>query len=369
MVERADVVVVGLGAMGSAAARSLGRRGVRTIALERFRVGHERGSSHGPTRIFRLSYPDPDYVRMAVLARELWKELERDVGETLLITTGGLDAGQAAEACADALASADVHHRWLEQEECRRRYPGIAPADRVLFHEDAGVCLAERAVAGQVRLAAAAGVEIREEVDVLALRPRDDGVAVDTSGGPIEARAAIVTPGAWAKRILDVPVTAAVQTVSYFRPRDPSDPWPTFIGWGEGSFAWYAVPQEGGAPGVKVAEHRPGPVVDPGDGPFDPDPVAIEAAAAYAAKRFPGLDPDPVASETCLYELTPDEDFVLDRSGPIVVGAGGSGHGFKFAPLLGEVLTDLAQGRDPDVSAGRFSLSRFRGVAEPDHPA
>src|SRR5439155_27347444 len=121
LVERAEVVVVGLGAMGSAAARALGRRGVETVALERFRVGHARGSSHGPTRIFRLSYPEPDYVRMAVRSLDLWRELEHDADETLLVPTGGLDAGPAAQDCGRALIHAGVGHEWLEAAECARR--------------------------------------------------------------------------------------------------------------------------------------------------------------------------------------------------------------------------------------------------------
>ena len=362
--ERADVVVVGLGAWGSAAARALGRRGVETIALERFPVGHARGSSHGPTRIFRLSYPEADYVRMAERALDLWRALEHDADETLLVTTGGLDTGPGAERCAASLAEAGVEHEWLSKKECEERFAGIDAPGPVLFQPDAGVSLAERAVAAQVRLAAADGVEVREETEVLALRPRDDGVAIDTAAGPIEARAAIVTPGAWAQQLLDVPITASLQTVTYFAPRDESDPWPTYIEWSAEGTAWYAVPREGGAPGVKAGEHLPGRTVDPKDGPFEPDADSVEGSADFVRRRFPGLDPQPLASETCLYELSPDEHFVLDRQGPIVIGTGGSGHGFKFAPLVGEVLADLAEGREPGLPAGKFSLARFAGVAE-----
>jgi sarcosine oxidase len=363
-VERADVVVVGLGAMGSAAARSLGRRGIETVALERFRVGHTRGSSHGPTRIFRLSYPEPEYVRMSVRALELWRELEHDADETLLVKTGGLDIGGDAERCAASLSDVGVAHEWLDAEECERRFPGMAAPGRALYQEDAGVCLAGRTVAAQVALAAADGVDVREEVEVLALRPRDDGVAVDTATGPIEARVAIVTPGAWAKLILAVPVTASLQTVAYFSPTDESHAWPTYIEWEDDGVAWYLVPAEGDAPGLKAGEHRPGRTVDPKEGPFYPDGPTIDRTAGFVRRRFPGLDPEPRAPEVCLYELTPDEHFILDREGSIVVGTGGSGHGFKFAPLLGEVLADLAEGRDPGLPQGKFSLSRFAPAAD-----
>jgi sarcosine oxidase len=355
--ERARAVVIGLGAMGSAAALSLGRRGVETIALERFRVGHTRGSSHGPTRIFRLSYPDALYVLMAQRALPRWRELEREAGEELLVTTGGLDVGPLAATCADALTERAVEHDWIDASS---RFPGVAVDERALFQPDAGVCLADRTVGAQVRLAGEAGVDVREETEVVALRPRDDGVAVDTSAGPIEANVAVVTVGAWASHLLaDVPVEAHAQTVSYFAPNEANATWPTFIEWGEGGFAWYAVPAADLAPGVKVAEHRPGARVEPRDGPFEPDPGASESAGTYVRRRFPGLDPAPVQSETCLYEMTPDEHFVLDRTGPLVVGTGGSGHAFKFTPLLGEVLADLALDREPTVPIERFSATRF----------
>jgi sarcosine oxidase len=335
--ERADVVVIGLGAMGSAATLSLARRGVETVVLEQFEVGHARGSSHGPTRIFRLSYPHPDYVRMAERALPLWRELE--------------EAGAACE--------------WLSAREAAERFPSISfeGLDRVLYQPDAGVALADRTVAAQERLARGGGAEIREEARVTGIEPNEDGVVVHVGTGSIRARRAVVTAGGWTQSLLDgagysVPVRSTVQTVSYLRPRTDA-PMPTLIEWSGESLAWYAVPQVGGAPGAKVAEHRPGPLVDPARAPFPPDEHAEKANGAYAARRLPGFDPWPVASETCLYELTPDEDFVIDQIGPIVVGAGFSGHGFKFVPLIGELLADLAQDQDLDIPRGRFSLRRF----------
>jgi sarcosine oxidase len=150
-----------------------------------------------------------------------------------------------------------------------------------------------------------------------------------------------------------------VQQVRYFAVRDPAVPWPTLIEWPPEGLCWYAVPAAGGAPGVKVAAHIRGRQVDPRDGPFtEIDPALEEEAAGYARDRLPGLDPAGLAAETCLYTMTPDEDFVLDRAGPLVVGGGCSGHAFKFGPLLGEFLADLALGLDIPVPRERFALRR-----------
>ncbi len=328
--ECVDVVIVGGGVMGSATARSLGRRGVRTVLLERFRVGHARGSSHGATRIFRLAYPHRDYVRLARRALDEWRSLQEDAGEELLVRTGGLDTGPTADDCGAALAAAGIEHRWLTQVEATDRFPAIAfdGFERVLFQPDAGVCLAERTVAAQVRIAARAGVEVREETEVLGIEPSADGVLVSTKDGELEANVVVV------------------------------EGMPTFIEWLSPTDVWYAVPPAGTDPGANAGEHRVGPVVDPADGPFAVDPSALGPIAAYVERRLPGLRARPVAPETCLYTMTPDEDFVVDRVGKVVVGAGFSGHGFKFAPLIGEALAALALGEDPGLPPGRFSVPR-----------
>jgi sarcosine oxidase len=366
--ERTDVVVVGLGAMGSAAAWQLASRGVDVIGLEQFEFGHARGSSHGPTRIFRLSYPFPDYVRMAQRALELWRRLEDEAGERLLVTTGGLDAGKTAQDCAASLRACGVHHEWLGRAEARERFPAISldPFDRVLHQPDAGVSLADNAVAAMLRRARQLGAEIREEAAVSAIRPTGDGLIVEWASGEIRTGRVVLTPGAWAAKALamagiDLPVRAHLQTVSYFHQRDQHD-LPTFIEWTDGSTSWYEVPKAGGAAGVKVAGHVPGRSIDPSRASHGIDDDSEKANADYVARRFPGLDRWPVASETCLYEMTPDEHFVLDREGPVVIGCGFSGHGFKFAPLIGEVLADLTQERDPPVPLDRFGALRFRNV-------
>jgi sarcosine oxidase len=367
IVERVDVAIVGAGVIGSATARALAARGVSAVLLEQFDPGHARGSSHGATRIFRLAYPDQDYVRMALAAQRAWTALQADAGEQLLVRTGGLDAGPGAADCAAALAACGVEHAWLEAGEVRARFGGVAaaPGERMLFQPDAGVSLAGRAVTALQRLAGRDGVPLRPRTRVHGVEPHDDHVVLRTSGGDLTARVAVLCAGPWTERLLPPAVagparlTATLQQVRYFAPRDPAHRWPTLIEWSSPGAGWYVVPAAGDAPGVKVASHLPGPAVDPDDGPFTAiSPVSEEAAAAFARERLPGLDPAGLAPETCLYTMTADEDFVLDRAGPLVVGGGCSGHAFKFGPLLGDMLADLAAGTEPSLPRGRFALSR-----------
>ncbi|HEX5290660.1 MAG TPA: FAD-dependent oxidoreductase [Streptosporangiaceae bacterium] len=366
--ERVDVAVVGAGVIGSATARALGARGVSAVLLEQFDLGHARGSSHGATRIFRLAYPDSGYVRMAVAARARWAAVQADAGEELLVRTGGLDAGPGAAACAAALAECGVEHAWLEAGELRDRYPGLAvePGERMLFQPDAGVSLAGRAVGALQRLARRDGVPVRAGAHVRGIESRGDHVVLRTAGGDILARVAVLAAGPWTAGLLPGVVTAApqltatLQQVRYFAPRDPAaGRWPTLIEWAPDGASWYVVPMAGDAPGVKVASHLPGRAVDPRDGPFAAlDPALEQAAAQYVRRRLPGLEPAGRAAETCLYTMTADEDFVVDREGPVVVGGGCSGHAFKFGPLLGEMLADLALGAETSVPRERFALSR-----------
>ena len=363
-----EVAIVGAGLLGSAAAWALASRGVRPLVLEQFGLGHTRGSSHGATRIFRLSYPEPAYVRMAMAARPAWARLQAAAGEELLITTGGLDAGPGAEVCAAALAECGAAHSWLTASQVRGRFPGIAaqPGERMLYQPDSGVCLAGRTVAALQRLAEQLGADIRADCPVLAIEPNGDRAVVRTATGPVSATVVVAAAGPWSARLLadavSQPPRLAVtrQQVRYFRPRDSRPAaWPTFIEWPAGAPVWYLVPMLGEAPGIKVATHAPGPLADPGDVPSaGTDPAVDEQAADYVRDRLPGLDPAPLLPETCLYTLTADEDFVLGREGPVVAAAGCSGHAFKFGPLLGEILAALALGEPPPVDLTRFSLAR-----------
>jgi sarcosine oxidase len=265
------------------------------------------------------------------------------------------------------LEQAGEAYEWLAPEEAAERFPAISFDGllEVLYQPDAGVCLADRTVAALLRLAGQNGVDIRDQTKVEGIDLAGDGVRVRTAAGDISAGLAVVTAGAWAAGLLagvgvSVPLVPILQRVAYFSAADGSPPdLPTLIDWtGPGELSSYALPPAGVAPGMKVGQHVGGVPVEPGEGPFDVDQDLVGMLADYVRRRFPGLAPEPVHAETCLYAMTPDEDFIIDRIGPVVVGSPCSGHGFKFAPLIGDLLADLAMGRHPDIPGARFALGR-----------
>jgi sarcosine oxidase len=337
-----DVVIVGTGVMGAAAARSLARAGREVLLLERFRIGHDRGSSHGPARIFRLAYPDPTYVGMARDALPLWHELESETGHRLLTSTGGLDVARREhlERHAEAMGAFGVPVEWLTGSETRERFPAVSvpPDQEVLFQADTGVIDAQAAWQAFVMSATSSGAILREQARAVSLGVVGDGVEVRTEDETIRARVAVVTAGAWARSLLgsidiELPTRPTRETISYFRLTEPA---PVLIEWTDP--ALYAL-QSGAR--IKAAEHRAGPETDP-DSAGSPDFVSVERVTAWMRERFPGAVPEPELIETCIYTNTADESFILERHGPIVIGSACSGHGFKFAPLIGERLAALA---------------------------
>ena len=341
---RVDAVVVGAGAMGSATAWWLARRGRSVALLEQFEQGHDRGSSHGATRIFRFAYPDPRYVRMAQEALPLWRELEDDAGRTLLETTGAVDHGDPTSvgATAAALAACGAAHELVEVGEAAERWPHMRFEGAVLFHPDGGRCLAGTAVAALQERAAAHGADVRFGLGPAVVAETAGGVEVRAAGDAWEAPVAVVTAGSWLPAMFpgrwDLTVTR--EQIQHFAPRDGAvaASWPSFIHhrapWAYGLFS----PAEG----MKIAEHHVGPVVDPDVEDRSPDPALVDRAAAYAAEWFPGVDPQPRHLARCMYTTTTDESFVLERHGRVVIGSPCSGHGFKFTPLVGRRLADLA---------------------------
>jgi len=377
MSEQYDAIVVGGGVMGTATALELASRGRHTLLLERFAFGHARGSSGGPTRIFRFTYEHPDYVRMAGPALDAWRELEDASGERLLYTTGGIDIGEGGRRSADALVAAGAPFAWLTPEATMERWPGlvIAPGTPVLLQEQGGVCMAERTVRAQARVAMDAGATMREQTVVRAIHRRGDGVQLTTDrGDTYTAPVAVVTAGPWAGPLLrtagiDLPLVPSFEQVTYCRLAGEPHPFPTIIDWsgvstrglpsdGDGSTnAPYALPNPEEPGSIKMALDRSGPDADPDTRSFEPDPERLARLAAWASRRFlPLVEAQP--PETCLYTNTPDGEFVLDRLGPIVVGSPCSGHGFKFAPLIGKILADMATGTSVALRLGAFQAGR-----------
>jgi sarcosine oxidase len=341
-VRRVEAVVIGAGVMGTATARALARAGREVVLVERFRIGHRRGSSHGRSRIFRFSYGDRRYVRMAMEALPLWRELEDESGEELLRTTGGLDLGPTALDHAAALGAEGAAFEVLDRAQAARRFPFIAfPPGPVLFQPDAGIVLADRAVEGFARTARAAGAEILEDRQATGIRPDGVQAVVETAEETYRAPVAVVTAGGWARGLLapagiDVPVRATRETVAYFRLAEDVAV-PAVVEWTEP--AGYALRSPG--QGIKAGEHGTGPDTDPNLGGA-PDPAAVERVAGWIRARFPDADREPHLAETCIYTNTADQSFILERRGPIVVGSACSGHGFKFAPWIGRRLAELA---------------------------
>ena len=358
-----DGIVVGGGVMGTSAARWLAARGRRTVLRERFEIGNAFGSSSGTTRIFRLAHADPQDVRLARLALEEWRALEDEAGESLLFATGGLFMGPIATEWAEALGSGGERADALHPATVRERWPAIRVPEGtdVLFQADGGVTMAERTVRAQARLATAAGADVIEDARVERIDATGLGVEVHTAAESIRASVGVVAAGPWAGRLLEqvgLPVQLAPQLeqVEYVSV-ETVDPLPTLVD--QAAEPGYYVVPDPEAPGrIKVGADLEGTPADPEAQPIAPLADVSERTLAYAAERFAGARADR-APETCISTRTPDGRFVLDRRGPVVICSPCAGQGFKFAPLIGRIVADLAMARAAPVPIERFLTARF----------
>jgi sarcosine oxidase len=320
------VAVVGAGVMGLATASALARGGHDVVVFERFAQGHARGSSHGRSRIFRLAYPEPEWVRLAAEALAGWRELEADTGETLLGHVGFVEVvHDLSLSSAAGLDAAGVAWQRLEADDVARlfgiRLPGGAFG---VLQRDAGVVFADRALAAFGR-----GVDVRYETPVTAVEDVDADVVV-------------VTAGSWVNDFAEPPLPVRVtrETVCYFALVDRTRALPAIASLpDERGHDFFALPDP--LYGLKAGAHHAGAEGDP-DREAPPDPILVERISAWAAAWFEVASPEPVVSETCLYTTMPDQSFVLERRGRVVIGSPCSGHGFKFAPAIGARLARLA---------------------------
>jgi sarcosine oxidase len=369
-----DVVVCGLGGTGSAALFHLAARGLRVLGLERFTPGHDRGSSHGATRIFRLGYFEhPSYVPLVRRALALWRELETASGGRLLHVTGIVEIGPPGGALVEGtLASARLHglpHEVLAAPELKRRFPAFdVPSDHVaVFQPDGGYVEVESSLQAHIALARAAGAEIYDGEAVHALNANAGCVNVVTDCRVIEAGMVIIAAGPWTRSLLsELPLRPTRQVTGWFEPTDAAlfavDRFPVFILESPHGI-YYGVPPHGIA-AVKVAKHHHR------DETVDPDTydrtISLEderLIRAAIADHIPAANGRLIHAKTCLYTMTPDGDFVIDRlpgQPNIIVASPCSGHGFKFGPVIGEILADLATCGTTRHDIGRFRLERFR---------
>lgn len=368
-----DVMIIGGGTMGTAAAWALTKRGVKPLVLERFHHVHTMGSHGGDTRVIRHVYAEsPEYVPLVQRADALWLELEAEIGEPVLVRSGGLElAAPGFNHARAARASADEHglaYEWLTPEEASRRWPTFQiPADwDALFSPDSGFLLNEPALRGMATLARRDGATFVENARVTDWGAEQGEVWADTPAGRYSAKAAILTPGAWAPRLLadlGLPLHVRRKTLWWQAVDTPEDyapdRFPVFIA---DSVAGeiYGFPIHG-TPGLKIANHQGGETVDPETVDREVRAGENDDCLRLASHLFPGVRQDVVKSAVCLYTMTPDTDFIIDRfpgDARIVIGTGFSGHGFKFAPAIGELLADLLLIADASPLP-RFSLSRF----------
>jgi len=362
------IVVVGGGAMGSAAAWQLAERGHAVTLLEQFEPGHTSGSSHGSSRIFRLAYADPFYIALAARALPLWRQVEQRSGQAVLSLTGAVDHGPTAaiEELHRAMRAAGHASRILSPDQAAERWPGLRYETSVLFHPEAGRVHADHAVSAFQRAAAAGGAVIRHGVRAAKLlRLGAERVEVVTDAGEVlTADAAVVAVGGWAPTLAaavvsGLPPMRVTQEQPVHLPAPDALAWPSFI-----HHTGSALPDGAGVyglgsvDGVKLGFHGVGPIVDPEHRDRSIDPAALRRVQEYAARWLPGADASAPTATTCLYTITPDHDFVVDRQGPVTVLAGFSGHGFKFAPAIGELAADLVEGLP---GASRFALGRHPG--------
>lgn len=375
MSNRYDVIVVGVGGMGSATAYHLASRGVETLGVERFDIPNDQGSSHGITRIIRKGqYEDPEYVPLAERSYDLWRTLEDVTGRDLLHVTGGIDTGppdgdifpSSRESC----RKHDIDHEILTGKAVNERFPGYdLPADhRAVYQPESGFLVPEQCIIAHVEAAQREGAEIHAREAVSDVSPTGDGVEVTTDRDTYRADDVVVTAGAWAREFLPeladmlVPVR---QVLAWLQPSDPElfDPesFPVFIHETETEH-YYGFPRFD-VPGFKFARFNHfEEAVDPDEMEREPNGRDEEMLRSYARQYFPGGAGPTMRLSTCLFTNTPDGHFVLDTAPGrqrITVGAGFSGHGFKFASVVGEVLADVALDGETDRDIDLFAADRF----------
>lgn len=384
------VIVVGLGGLGSAALHRLATElGPGVLGIEQFGLGHHRGASQDHSRIIRLAQHEPQYAALASPAYKSWDEVESESGQQILTRTGGLVVedrvarrGAATgrrniEGYTEMFDRYGVAYELLDADELVARWPQfrVSGGEQALYQAESGIIDAGRANAVHIALARAHGAEVRANTPVRAVRPDGDGVAVVTDDGVLHADRVVVASDAWTNQVLagtgtSLPLTVLREQVTYYATPHLAEfspaRFPVFMWHGRHNF--YGFPVYGEV-ATKLGQHMGGDETTADDRSFEIDPVRRERYAAFVDEHVPRFGGPELYSKTCLYTVPPDQNFVLDRlpEHPQIVVANGAGHAFKFAALIGQLLTDLALDRTPSHPIDAFTIDR-PALTDPSFP-
>ncbi len=374
-VDAADIIIVGGGVMGCAAAYQLAKDGQRVLVLEQWTVGNRQGSSHGPSRLFRLAHTSASYVELARLAHVLWRELESETGQQLMQPVDALDLGtpEALAELRNTLQATSVPFESLDGHEIMRRFPHFVLPEGMLglYQDNYSLFPADRCVRAFAEQARRYGATFAESQAVQRIQPSASSVQIDTDKASYSAGRVILAAGSWMRPLarqldLDLPLTIRKELTTFYRPGDPA-------AWMPGRFPLFRHhhPGFGGRWGVgfPIFEHAgakmlldcTGPLVEPDDPDRSVDQDVLGRVRTYIASLLPTLGHDIIHAETCRYTMTPDDDFILDRHPAyphVVIASPCSGHGFKFAPLIGRILANLALHGATEYNIERFRLDR-----------
>lgn len=383
MAQHFDAIVIGAGGVGSAAAYYLAKAGQKVLLLEQFEFNHQMGSSYGNSRVIRYTYDDPIYINLMRDAYPLWFALQEEAGEQLYVKTGGLDFGLPEagtfQALKQSMDTADLDYEHLDKAAIRDRYPQFQLEDGMegLFQKDAGLLRTSRCVLAHIRLAQHRGATVVDQSPVVKVTPSSSSIEVQTDRETYSCDRIVITVGSWAKGLLaeqgiDLPLKIMPCQLGFYQPNDPQDfepgTFPVFFAHMNGDYGEmpYGIPHTDPSLGVKITTFYGWDTVNtPDEVDYTPSDAWPERIRNFAKQYVPGAAGPLLSTRRCLYTLTPHKHFIVDQHPEypqVAIGAGFSGHGFKFTTLMGKMLADLAMNGSTPHDTSLFKIGRFLPV-------